>query len=303
MSEVSQFSVHARVIEAIFSELPRRPRDLREACLGLLPSKILDQLPRAYDIIGDVAIVDVEDELQAFSKIIGNRIMKLAPRLRLVVKKAAKTTGQYRTRSVEIIAGYGTTETTHREFSSRFRLDVNSVYFNPRLAYERMRVAKQVKKGEVVVDMFAGVGPYSILIAKTIPNVQVFSIDLNPVAYKYLTENIFLNQVADRVSCHMGDVRTHTCTTLRGIADRVIMNLPSDSSEFVDAAAFLLKPSGGTIHYYTFASRKQNIEDITRSFQSLLARTGRNVEAFTFLRTMKEVSPSRVQIVLDVNVK
>ncbi|MGA2783628.1 MAG: class I SAM-dependent methyltransferase family protein [Candidatus Bathyarchaeia archaeon] len=302
LSVLANYSASVKILEMNFPESSRKPRNLREACVERLPSNILNRLPRSYDIIGDIVLVEIEDELRAFSNVIGNGILRLNPHLRLVVRKAEKTSGQFRTRNVEIIAGEGDTETVHREFECRFRLDVNSVYFNPRLSYERMRVAKQVMGGEVVVDMFAGVGPYSILIAKTQPNVQVFAIDLNPVAYKYLKENALINGVAERVSCYFGNIREYA-PRLRGIADRVIMNLPSLSSEFVDSAASLLKPKGGIIHYYTFARRGESIEKIASALQSLLMISDRFVESFTFQRVIKEVSPDRVQIVLDFIVK
>jgi tRNA (guanine37-N1)-methyltransferase len=264
-----------------------------------LPPNIVERLPRSYDIIGEIALVEIEDELKTFSSIIGNGILRIHPHLRLVVEKIAKTEGQHRIRKVKPIAGHGKTETVHREFSCKFSLDVNCVYFNPRLSHERMRIAKQVKEGEVVVDMFAGVGPYSILIAKTRPVVQVFSIDLNPAAYKYLAENVFLNKVAERVSCYLGDARRYASTSLRGIADRVIMNLPSNSSEYLDTASSFLKPHGGMIHYYAFAHRNQNIEDATSTVQSLLKTSGRRIESVKYQRAIKEVAPNRVQIVLD----
>jgi len=303
LSELESRSVQARVCEEVFSTSPKRPRDLREACLKLLPSNIVERLPRSYDIIGEIALVEIEDELKAFSSIIGNGILRIHPHLRLVVEKVAKTEGQLRIRKVKPIAGHGKTETVHREFSCKFSLDVDCVYFNPRLSHERMRIAKQVKGGEVVVDMFAGVGPYSILMAKTQPIVQVFSIDLNPAAYKYLAENIFLNKVVERVSCHLGDARKYASTSLRGIADRVVMNLPSNSSEYLDTASSFLKPNGGIIHYYAFAQRNQNIEDVASIFQSLLKASGRRVETIKYQRVIKEVGPNRVQIVLDAIIR
>ena len=161
LSEIVSCSPEARIVEMTFTKSSERPRTLREATERSLPSEVLKHLPRSYDIIGDIAIVELDDELGSFSETIGNGIMKLNPHVRLVVKKTAKTAGQYRTRGIERIAGEGTTETVHHEFSCKFLLDVASVYFNPRLSHERMRIAGQVGRGEVVVDMFAGVGPYS----------------------------------------------------------------------------------------------------------------------------------------------
>ena len=167
LTEISGSSSHVKVVEEEFRTSSRRPRDLRQAIGRALPSDIANQLPRSYDIVGDIGILELDGELQAFSRIIANGLVNLNPHLRLIVRKTEKTSGQYRTRGIEVIAGSGSTETVHFEFSSKFHLDVASVYFNPRLSHERMRIASQVMEGEVVVDMFAGVGTYSILIAKS----------------------------------------------------------------------------------------------------------------------------------------
>ncbi|MGA3404521.1 MAG: class I SAM-dependent methyltransferase family protein [Candidatus Bathyarchaeia archaeon] len=296
--EICRHSSQARVVEATFSESSRKPRDLREAIEGVLPSASVDHVPRSYDIVGDIGIIELDDQLQTSPNTIANGLMKLNPHLRLVVKKTQKTSGQYRTRGVEVIAGSGSTETVHHEFSLRFHLDVASVYFNPRLSHERMRVAKQVRGGEVVVDMFAGVGPYSILIAKKQPTSRVFSIDLNPIAYKYLKENIFVNKVADRVTPLLGDAQ-EVASNLSGIADRVIMNFPSDSATFLDAAAKLLKKDRGVVHYYCFASRDERIQNLSDSFRLKMEVCQRKVASFSYQRVIKEVAPNRVQVALD----
>ena len=301
--EIVNCSPDARIVETTFAKSSERPRSLREVTQGDLPSDALEQLPRSYDIIGDVAIVELDDELGSYSELIGNGIMRLNPQVRLVVRRTTKTAGQYRTRGIERIAGEGTTETVHHEFSCKFLLDVASVYFNPRLSHERMRIARQVRSGEVVVDMFAGVGPYSILIGKLQPTGKVYSIDLNPVAYKYLTENVFLNKVADRVLPLQGDVRDFASGKLRRVADRVVMNFPSDSTAFLDAAVDLLKPTGGLIHYYTFASRVERLQSITDDFRTRIEVCGRKVESFAFERIMKEVAPTRVEVCLDAIVR
>lgn len=302
LSSITASSAQMKIIEVNFREASRGPRNLREACSSSVPATILDQLPRSYDIIGDIILVEIRDELRKFSKIIGEAILKLNPRLRLVVRKAEQTKGEFRTRNVEIIAGVGNTETIHHECDCRFKLDVNLVYFNPRLSNEHMRVARESGEGEVVVDMFSGVGPYSILIAKTRPFVKIFAVEWNPVALQYLKENVMVNKVAERVSCNYGDVRSFA-PKFSDKADRVIMNLPSSASEYLDSAAILLKPTGGTIHYYTFANRGQKLDAIVSSLEHQLKMSNRKVESIAFQRVIKEVSANRVQIVLDLIVK
>ena len=180
---------------------------------------------------------------------------------------------------------------------------MTTAYFNPRLSHERMRVAREVEEGEQVLDMFAGVGPYSILIAKTQRTSKVYSVDINPEAFTYLEDNILLNQVADRVVPLLGDSGKLAVGDLRGTANRVIMNLPSESTKFLDAAVQALGEDGGVIHYYAFAPRSDNMDEIKRSISSRIERQGKTVDSFTFSNIIKEVAPNRVQIAIDVAIR
>src|SRR5207244_9249265 len=124
---------------------------------------------------------------------------------------------------------------------------------SPRLSTEHQRVVQMVEKGERVVDMFAGVGLFSILIAKKVVDVRVDAIDANPQAVELLQENVRANKVEAKVHAHLGDAREVIRKELFQSARRVIMNHPSASKDFVKEACAALQPSGGTIHYYTFA--------------------------------------------------
>lgn len=291
---------NARIQPATFEEVRIRPRDLAECMHEKIPEHLLKNLPRSFDIIGDIAIVELPEELFQFSRSIGGGIMQLSPNVRLVTRKSGEVTGVFRTRSIETIAGEGNTVTVHKEYSCLYHLDIAKVYFNPRLSWERMRVARQVKAGERVVDMFAGVGPYSVLIAKTQPSSRIHSIDINPDAITYLRENILLNKVADRVTWTLGDARKSAAELLRGTADRVIMNLPSESKTFLDVALTTLKESGGAIHFYTFASRADSVNEIKESIRSIIHDQGFEVRSFSFSDIIREVAPNRVQVALDI---
>jgi tRNA (guanine37-N1)-methyltransferase len=293
----------AQFTQALFEERVMRPRNLAESLRGKIPDALLPSLPRSYDIIGEIGIVELFGELAQFSSIIGEGIMEINPHLRLVLRKSGQVSGTFRTREYETIAGEGDTETVHEEFSCLFCLDVTKVYFNPRLSHERMRVASQIKEGESVLDMFAGVGPYSILVAKTQRNSQIYSADINPEAFSYLKHNILLNRVADRVIPFLGDAGQLTETDLRGKVNRVIMNLPSESNRFLFAAVQALKQDAGIIHYYTFASRSDDLDQIRQSLRSTIEQCGRTVESFAFSDTIKEVAPNRVQIGMDIVVR
>jgi tRNA (guanine37-N1)-methyltransferase len=154
--------------------------------------------------------------------------------------------GEDRIRELEVVAGAPSLETMHVEHGLKFILDPSKVFFSPRLATERSRVAGMVVRGEAVLDMFTGVGPFAVRIAKHSGPSKVYAADINPAAIDYLKRNIWLNRVSG-VEPVLGDARE-----LPGkipAVDRIIMNLPHSAQEFLPAALRLLRP-GGTVHLY-----------------------------------------------------
>jgi tRNA (guanine37-N1)-methyltransferase len=292
-----------QIQQAIFYRSVSRPKNLQEAVAGQIPGNLVSMLPRSFDVIGDIAVIDLSSELTPYSLEIGNGILRVNPNVRLVVRKSGEVSGKFRTRRLQILVGSGGTETIHREFSCSYHLDLSLVYFNPRLSYERLRVTKQVEESEVVVDMFAGVGPYSVLIAKLQPTSRVYSIDINPSAIKYLEENTFGNRVADRVVPLLGDARELSKLKVRGIADRVIMNLPSEAGNYVDAALRTLKREGGIVHFYQFAQRDAIVDSIKDSFKSSVIGENREVKSINFCKAIREIAPGKVQVAIDAVVR
>jgi tRNA (guanine37-N1)-methyltransferase len=284
---------------ANFEKLDVKPRRLNVFLQGKIPDELVLKLPSAFDTIGEIAIMEMPEILAPYSNVIGRGIIKLNPQIRLVLRRASQVEGQFRTRKVEVMAGSGGMETLYKEFSCRYHLDVSTVYFNPRLSHERMRIADQVMPDESVVDMFAGVGPYSILIAKLQPKSSVYAVDINPTAIKYLRENIFANTVADRVLPMLGDVKVLASEALRGRAARLIMNLPSEAMNYLPAASQILRDEGGIIHFYSFSSREEKIDKVLNSFRSKVEAQNRRVESVRFCKVIKEVAPNRVQVAID----
>jgi len=288
---------------ASFEETKETIRTLQASLRGLIPNELMAKLPRSFDVIGDIAVVDLPEGLEQFSEVIGKGVRQISPHVRLVLRRASQVEGTFRTRKFEVMSGAGGTETVHREFSCRYLLDVSTVYFNPRLSGERIRIARQVRPDELVVDMFAGVGPYSVLIARLQPRSTVYSVDINPVAVKYLKENAFANSVADRVIPMLGDVEELARVRLRGMANRVIMNLPSVASSYLPAAVQILKDGRGAIHFYAFAPRNENVGTIVESFRSRVESRSIRLESIPFSKVIKEVGPNRVQVAIDALVR
>ena len=135
--------------------------------LSGIPPQNWVQICNSYDIVGDIAIIRLTEESRKYSNKIGTAIMTANKHVRTVLAQTSAVSGEFRLRKLRHIAGEKRTQTTHKESKCLFNVDVAKCYFSPRLSHERKRIADQVAEGETVVNMFAGVGCFSILIAKT----------------------------------------------------------------------------------------------------------------------------------------
>jgi tRNA (guanine37-N1)-methyltransferase len=153
-----------------------------------------------------------------------------------------------------------------------------------------------------VVDLFAGVGPFSVLIAKRNPTVKVYAVDLNPDAVELLKVNVRVNRVENRVYPLLGDARRLAAAKLKGKADRVIMNLPETAIDFVDAACQAIKPQGGVLHFYAFIRSPDSTENLKQRFSEAVEKSGRRVASFLYAKSIRETAPYESQVVLDVKI-
>jgi tRNA (guanine37-N1)-methyltransferase len=181
-----------KLVDTEFEIHTKGPKSLKDYLKNKIDPEIIEEIKKSFDIIGEIVILEIPDEFDEYKYIIGEAALKFTKR-KAVYRKTSKIKGIIRTRELEHLAGEDNSVTIHREFGSRFKLDVKKVYFSPRLATERRRISKQVENNELIVDMFAGIGPFSISIAKE-HEVKLFAVDINPDAYKYLKENIKLNK-------------------------------------------------------------------------------------------------------------
>lgn len=258
----------------------------------------------SYDVIGDIAIIRVTEKSRKFSRIIADTIMNVHKNVKTVLAQTSSVRGDFRLRKLDFIAGQNKTTTVHKESGCLFSVDVEKCYFSPRLLYERMRIAKQVGNGEVVVNMFAGVGCFSIIIAKHSKAEKVYSIDVNPVAFQFMQDNIRLNRIYRRVISMKGDAREIIEKRLYRVADRVLMPLPEKAFEYLPYAVSALKEAGGWIHYYDFEYAKKNENPIEKVKVKVAEKLQSLGVTFTipFDRVVRTTGPNWYQVVLDVNV-
>jgi len=286
-----------------FSERAKHPLKLLDVLEEKLPPHILASVPHAIDFVGDIAVVEIPPELIDYKKTIGEAILKTHNRVSTVLAKSGAVEGVYRLRAFDVIAGVEKTATIHKEYGCVYHVDLAKAYFSPRLSHEHNRVASRVKKGETVVDMFAGIGSFSILIAKKHENVQVYAIDVNPDAVDLLKRNIAVNRVEKEVMPVLGDVKDVIREQLIGVADRVIMNLPEKAIEYVDVACEATKSEGGIMHYYEFTNARDPLEASRVRLTEAIGQTNRKVKKILLTRRVRATAPFTWQVVVDAEIQ
>ncbi len=280
-----------------------KPKNYRELLTDVLNEEEMKLLPRSFDIIGDIAIVEVNPKLKDKARLIGSAIINFHKNVRSVYMKASPIEGTYRVRRLVHIAGEFKRKTIHVEYGLRFLVNIERVYFSPRLSWEHRRVALQVKDGETVIDMFAGVGPFAIHIA-SLRKAIVYAIDINPYAYKCMKTNIRLNlKLLKGIVIPINADARYVANYMSNLADRVIMNLPQKAHEFVPYALRFLKHKGGVLHFYTFKSNASSMEDLISKFKDIVLSNNREVIKILCVRKVREVAPRRWQVVIDALIR
>lgn len=276
----------------------RFPRSITELLKDKLSEEEIEELKKSFDIIGDIVIVEIPEDLEVHKNEIGQATLQFTKRKTVYMKKSA-VKGVTRVRELELIAGEDNPITIHKEHGTRLKLDVKNVYFSPRLATERKRVQEACEDGEEILDMFAGIGPFPIVIAHE-KNVNITAVDINEYAIKYLNENIKLNKLAPNahITAICGNTNEVALNELKDKKfDRLIMNLPGLAPEFLDLAVSLCK-EGGVIHYYEFSDGfSQGIERA----QIACERQNKKVEILN-TRKVKSSSPGMWHVAIDCKV-
>ncbi len=261
---------------------------------------------KRIEIIGDIAVIRVPFWLKPSElKPLAEAILEKLPYVKSVWAGLPGVYGDYRLREYVYLAGEKRSETVYREHGCLFKLDITKTYVSPRLNYEHKRVARLVKEGEVVVNMFAGVGLFSIIIAKYSKPRKVYSIDINPWAYKYMVENTRLNNVEDIVVPILGDAAGVVEERLTDTSDRVLMPLPELALEYLPYAIKALRQGRGYIHVYIHVSVGRNEVLYSKASSVVIKRfreLGYSVD-IVFWRKVRMVGPRRYQLVFDLFVK
>ena len=278
------------------------PHMLKQVLGNILAPEETAQVYSAFDQIGDIVIIKIPDELMPKKQQIAEAILTNVKTAKAVFAQVSAVKGDFRVRELEFIAGENRTITEYKEHGCRFKVDVARTYFSPRLSTERQRIAEMVGDNEIIVNMFAGVGTYSVVIAKTNKTCKVYSIDSNAAASELDKANAKLNKMQDRITTICGDAALLIKEMLVGQADRVLMPLPEKAREFVDSAVIALREKG-VVHYFAHVkadSKKAAQELGLKAAEGAFAKYNHKIQA---VRVVREVGPRIYQIVADVLVR
>ncbi len=246
-----------------------------------------------YEIIGDIALIEA-DEPEAQK--IADALLKLHKNVNTVLGAVSAVEGEFRTRRFKVLAGEERTETIHKDHGCKYKVDLARAYFTPRLSTERQRIVSQISENDVVFDMFAGVGPYSIPIAKKCK--KVIAMDKNPDAINFLKENVKFNSIGN-IKVIEGDAN-EIARNFKGIADHVIMNLPHSADAFLDAAIYVTAPQG-IIHYYGMTHEDDLFDSSIGLIEAAAKKVGRSVEVVE-CRTVRSYAPHQYNVCIEVRI-
>ena len=275
-------------------------RMLKKTLESVLSTKESDELISAFDQIGHIIIIRIPDSLTSKKKLIGETLLEQVKSAKSIFYQSSSVDGEFRTRDLEILAGDDKTETEYKESGCRFFVDVRNVFFSPRLSSERTRIAEFVNNDEVIVNMFGGVGIFSIIAAK-MKRCTVFNIDINPLAAKLCKKNIAINKLVGNVISIEGDASQVINSQLENKSDRTLMLLPEKSDEFLDSAILSTK-SGGIIHYYSHihADKKSDAAKLSEQHYMQITPVKSTILGSKIVRP---VGPRFYQTVVDVKIK
>lgn len=295
---------------------------LKKALRDILSQSEADEFVSAFDQIGEIIVVRIPDSLLGKRYEIGRALLDEVKVARSVFCQTSAVKGEYRTRKLQVIAGVDDTITEYRESGCRFVVDVENVFFSPRLSHERERIADLVSDGQTILNMFGGVGAFSIVAAMR-KKCTIYSIDSNPVAAKLCEQNIALNEYSRKkkkrkMAGTVYSIYGEAAQIIRdgfgngdddktgAVFDRTLMLLPERSDEFLDSAIRATK-SGGVIHYYSHvhADSKKDAPTLSANhYVDVVSNAHKNVLHTDVLdsRIVRAVGPRYYQTVVDARI-
>jgi tRNA wybutosine-synthesizing protein 2 len=272
-------------------------QEITDNLSNILPVDLSTFIPKKWEKIGDILILKIPDQLNQFSTELAKTYAEVLD-CRTVLEDVSGITGEYRQPNSQVLYGDLNTETVHVENGVKYKLDASKIMFSSGNIKERIHMAKISNKNEVVVDLFAGIGYFSLPIALYSRPRRVYACEKNPIAYDYLCQNIVLNDITSIVNPLQGDNRQ---VAPKGIADRVIMGYLQDTHIFLPTAIQTLKEEGGIIHYHD-ACPDNFLPDRPIKHLNRIVETEHMTITDLQLRKIKSYAPGVSHVVVDVRI-
>lgn len=278
--------------------LRKQATTLRGVLSSSLTKEEQELLKTSYDIVGNIAILEIPTELEAKEKQIAQTLLSLNKNITTVLKKAGVHEGTFRLQPLHYLAGEKTKETIHKENNVRIKLDVEHVYFSPRLSTERRRIMQQVAPGEEILVMFAGCGPYTAVLSKNTKAKLIVGVEINPKGHEYAEKNVKLNKLGNVIN-YCGDVRV-VVPTLHKTFHRVLMPLPMGGEHFLDVALDAVKPRG-MIHFYDFLKEEAFPTEAIAKIDAACQEKGRTYKVI-HTTLCGQYAPRLFRVCIDVRI-
>ena len=254
---------------------------------------------KSYDNFGNIVLVRFPETFSLRNKKkFAHKLLKEQKGIKTVLEKKERIKGRLRKLSTNYIAGENTKEVLYRENSCVFRFNIDKTYFSPRLSNERKEIASKIKKGEIVLVMFAGVAPYSIVIAKLSKAQKVFSNEINREANKYAELNIRLNRVKDKVGLINGDIK-RIAGKIKNKFDVIIMPRPQLKGTFLKQA-FQLSKKGTRIFYYDFC-KDSEIDSVVEKIKKEAKKYKKKIKILN-IKKAGEIAPYKIRLRIDFTI-
>jgi tRNA (guanine37-N1)-methyltransferase len=274
------------------------PKNLKEALKGKLTKEEFMFAPKSFDSFGDIAVIEIPKELEKKKKLIGSTLLKMQPRFDTILSIESNHEGEFRIQKVKVIAGKRNKVATYKESGVTLKVPLGEVFFSPRLGTERLRIAKEIKEGEIIGCFFSGVGPYPIVFSKNSKMKSAVAIELNPVAHEYAVENSVINKCSDKIVFFKGDVK-EVYKNFKNNFDRIAMPLPHTGYQFLEEAFYCIKEKG-IIYFYEIVE-KGNFKLPQSQIRDAAKKMNRKIRIIN-KRRVRQFSPSKEQIVFDIKV-
>lgn len=274
-------------------------KNLKYYLKNKLPEKELRLSPSSFDVMGDILIFSgFPKELVKKEKLIGKIILENYHHIKTILKKTEKYSGKFRTPRLKVIAGENRKEVICRENGVFVKLDVEKVYFSPRMSSERNRISSLIKPNESVLVMFSGSGIYPLVIAKNTKCKEVYGIEINPIAHRYALENIKKNKLENKIKIFLGDVKK-ILPKLNKKFGRILMPLPKGGENFLDLALKYIK-NRGIVHFYDFLHE----DEFCKAEDKVTAACKKSKKKCKIIRMVKcgQYSPRFYRVCVDFSV-